>query len=196
MDPVLRTLLLERLEASELDGEAKRVIEVACDGGRRSRRSGAAPPVWLSSVTVEGFRGIGARATLPLEPSPGLTVVVGRNGSGQVLVRRGPGAADDRAAEALGEAPEGVDGDLAVPALRRADADRARRSCSRARGRRSSLTQEWPHGAPYDDASGRAEPAAVLAPHGWDRDLPSFRPFLAYAELATMFDTLLACTRR
>ncbi|MEA2481567.1 MAG: hypothetical protein QOJ07_3489, partial [Thermoleophilaceae bacterium] len=29
MDPVLRTLLLERLEASELDDEAKRVIEVA-----------------------------------------------------------------------------------------------------------------------------------------------------------------------
>ena len=30
----------------------------------------------------------------------------------------------------------------------------------------------------------------MLAEHGWDRDLPSFRPFLAYAELATMFDTL------
>ena len=57
-------------------------------------------------------------------------------------------------------------------------------------GQTVPLTQEWPHGALYGDASGRAAPAAVLSEHGWDRDLPSFRPFLAYAELATMFDTL------
>ena len=82
MDPVLRTLLLERLSGAELDAEAKRVIEVACDAGEApSDRS--APPVWLRSVTVEGFRGIGAPATLTLEPAPGLTVVVGRNGSGK-----------------------------------------------------------------------------------------------------------------
>ena len=42
-----------------------------------------APPVWLKAVTVEGFRGIGPAATLELEPAPGLTVVVGRNGSGK-----------------------------------------------------------------------------------------------------------------
>ena len=29
-------------------------------------------------------------------------------------------------------------------------------------GERVALAQEWPHGAAYDDASGRAEPAAVL----------------------------------
>ena len=30
---------------------------------------GSAPPVWLRSVTVEGFRGIGPPATLELEPA-------------------------------------------------------------------------------------------------------------------------------
>jgi len=74
MDPVLRTLLLERLSASELAAEAKQVIELACAEGPEAA-GGGAPPVWLSSVTVEGFRGIGAPATLPLEPAPGLTVL-------------------------------------------------------------------------------------------------------------------------
>ncbi|WP_203754939.1 AAA family ATPase [Actinoplanes cyaneus] len=39
--------------------------------------------VWLRSVQVEGFRGIGPRVTLDLRPAPGLTLVVGRNGSGK-----------------------------------------------------------------------------------------------------------------
>lgn len=45
----------------------------------------AAPPAgaYLTSVTVEGFRGVGPAATLTLEPGPGLTVVCGRNGSGK-----------------------------------------------------------------------------------------------------------------
>ncbi|GAA4832815.1 ATP-binding protein [Actinomycetospora corticicola] len=38
---------------------------------------------YLASITVEGFRGIGEPATLTLAPGPGLTVVVGRNGSGK-----------------------------------------------------------------------------------------------------------------
>lgn len=39
--------------------------------------------VFLRSITVQGFRGIGAEATLTLNPGPGLTLVVGRNGSGK-----------------------------------------------------------------------------------------------------------------
>ena len=35
------------------------------------------------AVTVEGFRGIGKPATLDLPPGPGLTLVIGRNGSGK-----------------------------------------------------------------------------------------------------------------
>ena len=38
---------------------------------------------YLKALTVQGFRGIGPEQTLPLEPGPGLTVVVGRNGSGK-----------------------------------------------------------------------------------------------------------------
>src|SRR3954447_1471011 len=82
MDPVLRDLLLERLARSDLDGEVQRVIEAMADLGSPAPPKSTAP-VWLKSVTVEGFRGIGPEATLELTPAPGLTVVVGRNGSGK-----------------------------------------------------------------------------------------------------------------
>ena len=39
--------------------------------------------VYLKSISVEGFRGIGPKAVLHLAPGPGLTVVTGRNGSGK-----------------------------------------------------------------------------------------------------------------
>ncbi|MFC4019140.1 AAA family ATPase [Micromonospora sp. GCM10011542] len=43
------------------------------------------PPerIWLSSITVAGFRGVGPERTLEIGPGPGITLVVGRNGSGK-----------------------------------------------------------------------------------------------------------------
>ena len=38
------------------------------------------PGVYVSSITVEAFRGVGDAVTLSLPPGPGLIVVVGRNG--------------------------------------------------------------------------------------------------------------------
>ena len=38
---------------------------------------------YLESVAVTGFRGIGPTCKLRLHPGPGLTLVVGRNGSGK-----------------------------------------------------------------------------------------------------------------
>lgn len=39
--------------------------------------------VWLDAVRVEGFRGVGPQTTLTLRPQAGLTLVIGRNGSGK-----------------------------------------------------------------------------------------------------------------
>ncbi|WP_328459420.1 AAA family ATPase [Actinoplanes sp. NBC_00393] len=41
------------------------------------------PYVFLESVQVTGFRGIGSQAAMRLKPEPGLNVFVGRNGSGK-----------------------------------------------------------------------------------------------------------------
>lgn len=45
----------------------------------------SATPVgaYLESITVQGFRGIGPKVTVPLHPGPGLIVIAGRNGSGK-----------------------------------------------------------------------------------------------------------------
>jgi ABC-type branched-subunit amino acid transport system ATPase component len=40
-------------------------------------------PLYLETVTVAGFRGVGPQASLRLPPHAGLTLVVGRNGSGK-----------------------------------------------------------------------------------------------------------------
>ncbi len=64
-------------------------IEAALDGeptslaGTHSEPSQPQDHIFLSSVTVAGFRGVGPQRTLKLEPKPGLTLVVGRNGSGK-----------------------------------------------------------------------------------------------------------------
>lgn len=39
--------------------------------------------VYLASISVQGFRGIGQRAVLDLRPEPGLTLIYGANGSGK-----------------------------------------------------------------------------------------------------------------
>src|SRR5690348_16043194 len=97
----LHDLLLERLLADEsADDEVSGLVLAAWAGDddlaealadRPSTApdpSGSAsrpphPDVFLAAVHVEGFRGIGDPATLPLRPGPGLTLVTGRNGSGK-----------------------------------------------------------------------------------------------------------------
>src|SRR3954471_10632058 len=78
MDPMLHALLITRLDG--LEPAAARLIEEACDAPREPAQ---ALPVWLRSISVEGFRGIGPPAVLELSPEPGLTVVAGGNGSGK-----------------------------------------------------------------------------------------------------------------
>lgn len=188
MDPVLRTLLLDRLGPADLDDEAKRVIEAAADTAAPAPSAAASPPVWLKEVTVEGFRGIGRAATLKLDPAPGLTVVVGRNGSGKSSFAEGLELLMTGALKRWEKRPKAWS--ETWQCLHFTGPTKIAAQLQLEGGDTVALDQEWPHGAPYGDASGRARPATTLADHGWDRDLPSFRPFLAYAELATMFDTL------
>lgn len=90
---------LEALEGSGLADKVQLLVMAALLGddsfqqhldGRFEpppRTAVAAPPVpqpaYLTSISARGFRGIGAHSTLKLPPGPGLTLVVGRNGSGK-----------------------------------------------------------------------------------------------------------------
>jgi energy-coupling factor transporter ATP-binding protein EcfA2 len=101
MDDVLLDIVLQRLEQSPLEDQATNLLLAAFEsedslfaqlGGQAARRPSSDRTIatrpepagaYLRSLTVSGFRGIGPPATLKLEPGPGLTVVVGRNGSGK-----------------------------------------------------------------------------------------------------------------
>jgi hypothetical protein len=100
MDDVLLGIVLGRLEEFPLPEQAADLLLAALDGneslsaqlsGQAQHRSEApaatTPPTpagaYLQSLTVSGFRGIGTPATLAVSPRPGLTLVVGRNGSGK-----------------------------------------------------------------------------------------------------------------
>jgi energy-coupling factor transporter ATP-binding protein EcfA2 len=143
----------------------------------------------LRSLTVTGFRGIGQPATLDLQPGPGLTVVVGRNGSGKSSF-----------AEALEV--------LLTGELKRWD----KLSAVWRQGWRSThqpdqaeITAEvlmdgvgpaevrraWPPGADFTGSS-----ASVLVPGqkeeglerlGWSRALADYPPFLSHSELEAFF---------
>src|SRR5438046_2184555 len=53
------------------------------DGPKNKVTDNILSGAYLTSLTVEGFRGIGPKQTLTVSPGPGLTIVVGRNGSGK-----------------------------------------------------------------------------------------------------------------
>jgi hypothetical protein len=100
MDDVLLGIVLRRMADIPLPEQSADLLLAAFEGdeslsaqlgGQAQPRSKAldvtAPPTpagaYLQSLTVSGFRGIGAAATLKVMPRPGLTLAVGRNGSGK-----------------------------------------------------------------------------------------------------------------
>ena len=103
MTPELLRIVDRRLDATgALEHEWAFLVLGACEGEeslqailqgeapakraalkKAAKESPAKPGAFLESITVEGFRGIGPKRTLELEPGPGLTLVIGRNGSGK-----------------------------------------------------------------------------------------------------------------
>ena len=144
--------------------------------------------VYLKSIAVEGFRGIGPKAMLFLTPGPGLTVVTGRNGSGK---------------SSFAEAAE-----LALTGENKRWADR---SVVWKEGWRNlhaadptaisvqltedgvpgttTVTRAWAASAVLESADDTVWAGATelsLAAKGWARPLELYRPFLSYAELGAL----------
>ncbi|MFD3465614.1 AAA family ATPase [Streptomyces sp. NPDC058682] len=76
-----------RLAESALTDPVKALLRDALGSGTAdagtTTSSAASGRVYLDSLAVSGFRGIGPRARLSLSPRPGVNLVVGRNGSGK-----------------------------------------------------------------------------------------------------------------
>ena len=207
MDPGIRSLVLSRLEADgSLDPACESLVLAALEGpealqAELSGRSAAPQPAearvsparggaFLRSVAVEGFRGIGPGQSLELRPGPGLTLVVGRNGSGkssfaegiEVLLTGDSLRWRDRAAVwregwrnlhhpmpcLVGTLiVEGEDGPCVVSRRWRDDAD----------FEAAETKVQLGGGAPTD-----------LDALGWSAALRTHRPFLSYNELGSLLD--------
>lgn len=148
------------------------------------------PGAYLRSITVEGFRGIGPAATVSLTPGPGLTLIVGRNGSGkssfaeglELLLTNGNKRWDGRTAVWKDSwrclhrpQPCTVRGEFAVEGLGLVVIER-----------------RWENDAELDDSTawyqakgGARQPYEQL---GWGTAIRTHRPLLPYAELGALFE--------
>jgi DNA repair exonuclease SbcCD ATPase subunit len=215
-DATLRDVVLRRLEAAADQGhdwsgfvmaalegpdELARLIDdeglyetpphgipaITADDLARHQQPRAA---FLRALTVEGFRGIGPKATLDLTPGPGLTLVVGRNGSGkssfaeglELLLTGRTYRWKDRSLvwksgfRNLHHKPTALTAQLALEGERAA----------------CTIGREWPDDAAMDEgetwAQVQGEPRGRLQDLGWADALESDRPFLSYDELGSLLD--------
>src|SRR5512139_2559619 len=207
MDPGIRSLVLSRLEADgSLDPACGRLVLAALEGaealegelsGRsaapraEAARASAAPGgAFLRSVAVEGFRGVGPAQTLELRPGPGLTLVVGRNGSGKSSLA------------------EGIEVLLTGDSLRWKDRAAVWREGWRNLHHRAAslvgtfvvegergpciVSRRWKDEADFEAAETAVQLDARTVPDleglGWSAALRTHRPFLSYNELGSLLD--------
>jgi recombinational DNA repair ATPase RecF len=207
MDPGIRGIVSSRLEADgSVDGawgtlvlaalEGRDGLEAELAGRTVSSRAGVAPAspapagAFLGSITVEGFRGIGPAQALELRPGPGLTLVVGRNGSGkssfaeaiEVLLTGDSLRWKERAAVWR----EGWR-NLHHPAT-------SLTATFLVEGERGPVvvSRGWAPDAAFEAAAAGAQlpgrPSASLDSLGWTAALRTHRPFLSYNELGSLLD--------
>ena len=206
MDDVLLGIVLRRLGEFPLLEQATDLLLAALDGdeslsaqlgGQAQRRSKAtdittAPTpagAYLQSLTVSGFRGIGPPATLTVTPRPGLTLVVGRNGSGkssfaealEVLL-----TGNLRRWERLPAVWKQGWRSMHCPDQARITAEFVIEGAGPAKVQRI-----WPVGADFAGSSVTAQVAGEkqvgIERLGWTSALTDYRPFLSYSELEAFF---------
>ena len=203
---MLLGIVLRRLADIPLPEQAANLLLAALEGdeslsaqlgGQAQPRSKApdvtAPPTpagaYLQSLTVSGFRGIGAHATLKVRPRPGLTLVVGRNGSGkssfaeaiEVLL-----TGNLRRWEKLPAVWKQGWRSMHRPDQARITAEFLIEGAGPAKAQRT-----WPVGADFAGSSVTVQIAgekqAGIERLGWTSALTDYRPFLSHSELEAFF---------
>ncbi|WP_098009635.1 AAA family ATPase [Streptomyces sp. sk226] len=181
-----------RLAESALPESVKALLRDALGSGAAdagtTTSSAASGRVYLDSLAVNGFRGIGPRARLSLSPRPGVNLVVGRNGTGKSSLADAievgftgarahrPGQDATRGGHWVNlhnaESPKvelklAVEGDTGNSTL-------ARTWTSQEFGSSEATFKRPGHGT------------VPLAEAGWDTALADHRPFLSYTDLDLM----------
>ncbi|MGB3896147.1 MAG: AAA family ATPase [Mycolicibacter sinensis] len=146
---------------------------------------------FLRSITVSGFRGIGPRATLQLNPYYGITVISGRNGSGKSsfaeALEYALTGSSYRWANKKGQHWEASWRNLHMGEPAAIAIDFAMEPDDNRGGSTATVGVDWAAEAELDSArrwsqirGERREPVAAL---GWDQALESHRPLMSYDEL-------------
>ncbi|MGK4908748.1 AAA family ATPase [Streptomyces albus] len=182
--------LTGRLEASTLSEGVKEMLREALGGPGTGSDASAGPRpdqrVFLESISVSGFRGIGRKARLPLTAKPGVTLVVGRNGSGKSSFAEGVETAftgrTARLDKQRGEVwrrhwrnlHDGAEPKVEVRLSVAGDA------------KPSTLTCTWPSDdvtAPEVEFKRPGHGRRPFSEASWERALHDYRPFLSYSDL-------------
>ncbi|MBW3651430.1 MAG: AAA family ATPase [Actinobacteria bacterium] len=214
MESVLLGVVFNRLvDDPGVSDEVRDIVLAACEGSEAltERLSEETPPgvaaggadgadhasesdpagAYLRSVTVEGFRGVGPARTLELEPGPGLTLVVGRNGSGKSsfaealeLLLTGDSWRWKGRSQVWAEGWRNLHhaGATAIAAELAVEGEPGPTVARR----------EWAAGAGLHDSTAwvqrHGRPREALTALGWSAHLDTYRPFLSYNELSSMLD--------
>jgi len=207
MDLGIRSIVSSRLEADGSAGEAwvplvfaalegPDGLEAALAGSAAAQHAGAvqASPApdraLLHSIAVEDSRGIGPAPIQHHSQGPGLTLLVGRNGSGksslaealEVLLTGDSMRWKERAAVWR----EGWR-NLHHPA-----ASLTATFLVEGEGGPCVVSRRWEAGAAFEAAEAAVQlhgkPASDLASLGWTAALRTYRPFLSYNELGALLD--------
>ncbi|WP_414504789.1 AAA family ATPase [Streptomyces sp. NEAU-L66] len=181
--------LADRLEGSILAEATKEILREALGGaGADSGAAGRQPGdrVFLESISVSGFRGIGRKACLPLNAKSGVTLVVGRNGAGKSSFAEGAEMAftgrTARLDKQRGEVwrrhwrnlHDGAEPKIEVGLAIGGDT------------RPSTLTCTWPGDDVTEPQVVFKRPGQGQRPFrdvGWEQALNGYRPFLSYSDL-------------
>lgn len=190
------------LVAASLHSDEELAEQLGTDAPAPRRPASEPPPpppplrAFLRSITVEGFRGIGASTTLNVNPYRGITVISGRNGCGKSSFAEALEYAltgnSYRWANKKGQQWEaswrnlhvGEPASIEVEFSMEADDDRT--------GANATVGVDWSPAAKLAEAKrwsqirgqGR-DPVSAL---GWDRALVTHRPLMSYDELGGLFE--------
>ncbi len=205
MDDHLLEEVSTRLDADpDLDLDVRHLIDAAlldeldaeaCKARRTPPRSPVVETpserVYVGSVSVAGFRGVGPESRLSLNPGPGLTLVVGRNGSGKSSFAEGLELllTGDNQRWSSRKAKEWRSGfrNVHVSAAVRLEAELLIEGAKASRARRSwGKDDELGNGAFSLTVNGTTH--SSLSAVGWDQPLQAYRPFLSYNEVGSILD--------
>ncbi|MFI5777811.1 AAA family ATPase [Nocardia sp. NPDC051570] len=190
--PRLAELVSRRLDADpSITPEVAQTVLTALGADPDLRSGPGHSGIFVSAIRVRGFRGIGPRADLRLNPGPGLTLVVGRNGSGKSSFAE----AAELTLTGVNRRWEGRSAvwregwrNLHEGSVSRIDLELT----TTGSGAPLTITREWPEGVDLSGGSWtqrrKGQQPSEFRATDWSRDLELYRPFLSYSELGALVD--------